>query len=549
MPSLTKTPAWKALLAHKKATDGVHMRDLFAADKGRFEHFSLADDDFILDYSKNRISEETLSLLFELANEAGVDAARQHMFDGEAINQTEQRAAFHVALRNRSKRKMKTAGRNVMADVLKGLEHMGRLVSAVHDGGFRGHTKKKITDVVNIGIGGSDLGPAMVCEALRPYAKSGISVHFVSNVDGAHISLTLDKLNPETTLFIIASKTFTTQETLLNAKTARAWLAESLGEGAIKKHFVALSTNADAVADFGIDRDNMFPFWDWVGGRYSLWSAIGLSIALYLGMDRFEELLEGAFSMDEHFRVAPLDQNMPVVLALIGIWNQNFLEAESLAILPYDQSLRRFPAYLQQLDMESNGKSVDNDGNAVDYATGPIVFGEPGTNGQHAFYQLIHQGSRLVPADFIAPVQSHYPLENHHRVLLSNFLAQTEALMKGKTIKEARQELKDEGYAQKDVKRLSPHKVFAGNKPTNSILFRKLDPFTLGRLIALYEHKVFVQGVIWRINSFDQYGVELGKKLASDILPELDSDALQGAHDASTKGLINLCHSLLGKPS
>ncbi len=514
------------------------MRDLFAKDPGRFERFSLALGDFLLDYSKNRITDETARLLLALARAADVERWRDRMFRGDAINASEDRAVLHTALRNRANRPIYVQGQDVMPEVNGVLAKMRDFVARVRDGSWKGHTGKPIADVVNIGIGGSDLGPAMACEALTPYRKSDLSVHFVSNVDGTHLAETLKGLDPATTLFVVASKTFTTQETLANATSAKAWLLRALGPDATPRHFVALSANTDAVRAFGIDSAAMFPFWDWVGGRHSLWSAIGLSIALAVGMDRFEELLAGAHAMDEHFRAAPLDSNMPVLLALIGVWNANFLGAESYAVLPYDQYLRRFPAFLQQLDMESNGKSATRDGQRCAGSTGPIVFGEPGTNGQHAFYQLLHQGTRLVPADFIAAAESHNPLGDHHDLLIANLLAQTEALMAGKSEAEARAELAAQGLNGAHLERLLPHKIFPGNRPTNTMFYRRLDPHTLGTLIALYEHKVFVQGVIWNVNSFDQWGVELGKQLAGRILPEIKGAKPAGAHDSSTAGLI-----------
>lgn len=537
---LTKLPAWHALQQHYAASAHTTMRALFAADPQRFEKFSLRFDDMLLDFSKNRITEETFKLLLELAVQTDLAGWTEKMFSGAKINTTEDRAVLHIALRNRANRPIVVDGVDVMPAVNAVLAQMRRFSEAVRDGTWRGHTGKVITDVVSIGIGGSDLGPVMVTEALRPYASPTLSTHFVSNVDATHIVETLRYLSPETTLFIVASKTFTTQETLTNAHTARRWLVDALGgDAAVAKHFVALSTNAKAVADFGIDTANMFEFWDWVGGRYSLWSAIGLSIALAIGMDHFEELLDGAHDMDEHFRSTPAAQNLPVIMGLLGIWYNNFHGAQTHAILPYDQYLHRFPAYFQQGDMESNGKCVTRDGESVDYSTGPILWGEPGTNGQHAFYQLIHQGTKLVPADFIAPLESHNPIGLHHKILLSNFFAQTEALMQGKSETEARVELQAQGLSGEALERLLPHKLFPGNRPTNSILFRKLTPRTLGRLIALYEHKIFVQGIIWNINSFDQWGVELGKQLAKAILPELETPGLISAHDASTNGLIN----------
>lgn len=462
------------------------------------------------------------------------------MFSGEKINTTEKRAVLHTALRNRSNRPILVDDQDVMPGVLRVLDQMRHFTERVRNGAWRGYTGKPITDIVNIGIGGSDLGPFMACVALKPYSRSDLRAHFVSNVDGAHLGMTLQRCNPETTLFVVASKTFTTQETLTNARSARQWFLDSAhDETHIAKHFVALSTNAVEVSKFGIDTANMFEFWDWVGGRYSLWSSIGLTIALYLGMDNFEAMLQGGFEMDEHFRSSPLEKNLPVILGLIGVWYNNFFGAQTQAILPYDQSLSRFSAYFQQGDMESNGKFVDRDGSRVDYDTGPIIWGEPGTNGQHAFYQLIHQGTRLIPCDFLMPMKTHYPMGDHHKILFSNFFAQTKALMLGKTMEEARTELQAAGMQGEELEKLLPHKVFEGNHPTNSILFRKLDPKTLGSLIALYEHKIFVQGVIWNINSFDQWGVELGKQLANSILPQLYDKIPVSSHDASTNGLIN----------
>ncbi len=539
MPKLTTLPAWKALTAHHKKVSKLHLRDLFAKDANRFNKFSLHACDILLDYSKNRITDETMPLLFALAKETKVKQAIEKMFNGEKINTTENRAVLHVALRNRSNRPIMVDGTDVMPEVNAVLSQMKSFCAVVRSGEWKGFTGRPITDAVNIGIGGSDLGPLMVTEALKPYAGN-LRVHFVSNVDGTHIAETLKTLNPETTMFIIASKTFTTQETLTNAHTAKRWFLErAKDEQAVKAHFIALSTNAKEVEKFGIDTKNMFGFWDWVGGRYSLWSAIGLSIALSIGFENFEELLSGAFEMDEHFRTAPFEQNLPVVLALLGVWYNNFFGAQTQAILPYDQYLHRFAAYFQQGDMESNGKRVTKTGEVVDYDTGAILWGEPGTNGQHAFYQLIHQGTKLVPCDFIAPCQTHNPLGEHHEILLSNFFAQTEALMKGKTENEAGTELKAQGFKGKELTKLLPHKVFTGNKPTNSLMLPKLTPRTLGALIALYEHKIFVQGVIWNINSFDQWGVELGKQLAKTILPELKTAEPISSHDASTNGLIN----------
>lgn len=540
MSKLTQSEIWKKLQDHQRAIERLHMRDLFATDAQRFDKFSIRYKDVLLDFSKNRITEETMALLLELARFAKVELWRERMFSGEKINITEDRAVLHVALRNRGKQPILVDGHDVMPDVNKVLAHMRDFTARVRNGVWRGYTGKQITDVVNIGIGGSDLGPFMVCNALKPYSRATLNAHFVSNIDGAHLGMTLQKCNPETTLFIVASKTFTTQETITNAKSAREWFLTAAKDPAhIAKHFVALSTNAKEVEKFGIDTANMFEFWDWVGGRYSLWSSIGLPIALNVGMDCFEELLQGGFEMDEHFRTAPLHENMPVILALLGVWYNNFFGAQSHAIFPYDQCLNRFPAYFQQGDMESNGKFVDRDGQRVDYSTGPILWGEPGTNGQHAFYQLIHQGTKMVPADFIIPMETQYPIGEHHKVLLSNFLAQPKALMHGKTETEARIELATAGMQGEALEKLVPHKVFEGNRPTNAIMFRKLDPRTLGSLIALYEHKIFVQGIIWNINSFDQWGVELGKQLAQKILPQLDGNALVHEHDSSTNGLIN----------
>ena len=538
--SLTESPAWKALEQHKNRTASVPMRDLFAQDPKRFEKFSLQFEDILLDYSKNRITEETVRLLHRLAEDIRLKAWIEKMFNGEKINFTENRAVLHTALRNRSNRPVLVEGRDVMPDVNAVLKHMREFSGSVRSGSWKGYSGKAITDVVNIGIGGSDLGPVMVTEALKAYSSPTLQVHFVSNVDGTHIVETLKKLSPDTTLFIIASKTFTTQETLTNAQSAREWfLKTARDEKAVAKHFVALSTNEPEVRKFGIDPANMFGFWDWVGGRYSLWSAIGLPIALCIGMDHFEELLAGAHAMDEHFRSAPFEKNLPVTLALLGIWYNNFHDADTHAILPYDQYLHRFPAYFQQGDMESNGKTVNRSGQRINYSTGPVIWGEPGTNGQHAFYQLIHQGSKLIPCDFLAPAISLNPTGEHHAILLSNFFAQTEALMKGKTEAEVRAELQKEGLSGDALEALVPHKVFTGNRPTNSIFFKKLTPYVLGSLIAMYEHKIFVQGMVWNINSFDQWGVELGKQLAKKILLELKATGPVAGHDSSTNGLIN----------
>jgi glucose-6-phosphate isomerase len=540
MSDLVNTTVWQALVNHQQELNSVQMRDLFAQDTRRFEKFSLRFNDILFDYSKNRISEKTMSLLLRLAHQANLIEIRDAMFSGQKINNTEQRAVLHIALRNRSNRPILVDGEDVMPAVNAVLDKIRIFSEAVRSGEWQGYTGKPITDVVNIGIGGSDLGPKMVTTALKPYGKAGMRVHFVSNIDGTDITETLKKVNPETTLFLIASKTFTTQETMTNAHTARRWFLETAqDEAAISRHFVAMSTNSEAVTAFGIDPNNMFEFWDWVGGRYSLWSAIGLSIALYVGFDNFAALLDGAHQVDEYFRTAPLEENIPVIMALLGIWYNNFFGAESHAILPYDQYLLHFADYFQQGDMESNGKSITKEGQPVDYSTGPIIWGQPGTNGQHAFYQLIHQGTKLIPCDFLAPAQSQNPVGKHHAILLSNYFAQTEALMKGRTAAEARADLAKQGVSGAQLDLLAMAKSFAGNKPTNSIMFKKLTPVTLGSLIALYEHKIFTQGVIWNINSFDQMGVELGKVLAKAILPELENDKMVSTHDSSTNGLIN----------
>jgi len=534
------TSAWGKLQDHFNEAKQFQMKEMFANDPERFEKFSLHFNDIILDFSKNLISEETIELLLELAKETNLKASIESFFTGEKINQTEGRAVLHTALRNSSERKVMVDGKDVMPDVRAVLDKMRKFSNDIISGSWKGYTGKAISDIVNIGIGGSDLGPLMVTEALKPYKKDHINVHFVSNVDGSHIAETLKGLNTETTLFLIASKTFTTQETMTNAFTAREWfLNTAKSDEHIKKHFAALSTNKDAVEAFGIDTQNMFEFWNWVGGRYSLWSAIGLSIACTIGFENFEKLLSGAHQMDEHFRTTEFDRNLPVILALIGIWYNNFFKAETEAILPYDQYLHRFAAYFQQGNMESNGKYVDRGGEKVDYQTGPIIWGEPGTNGQHAFYQLIHQGTKMIPCDFLAPAISHNPISDHHPKLLANFFAQTEALMKGKNRHEVINELKAAGKSDEEIQFLLPFKIFEGNKPTNSILFKKLTPETLGSLIALYEHKIFVQGVIWNIFSFDQWGVELGKQLANQILPELKNEEMISSHDNSTNGLIN----------
>lgn len=542
--TLTDLKAWKDLEKNYAAIRGETMRDMFAADPNRFEEFSISLDSLLLDYSKNRINGETMKLLIDLAKEAGLEKARDAMFSGEKINTTENRAVLHTALRNRSDRPVYVDGKDVMPQIKAVLEKMKTFSTAVRDGQWKGATGKAMTDVVNIGIGGSDLGPVMVVEALKHYQKKGLNTHFVSNVDGTHIVETLKDLNPETTLFIVASKTFTTQETLTNAKTARDWLVAALGEDAVAKHFVALSTNTEEVKKFGIDPANMFEFWDWVGGRYSLWSAIGLSIAIAVGYDNFVELLTGGFEMDEHFRNAPLEKNIPVILGVLGVWYHNFFGAEAYAVLPYDQYLHRLPAYLQQADMESNGKGVSKDGKSVSYTTGPILFGEPGTNGQHSFYQLIHQGTHLIPCDFIVPAVSLNETGDHHPILLSNVFAQAEALMKGKTAAEVRAEFEAQGVDEEKIQKLLNHKIFSGNRPSNVILVEKITPRTLGRLIAMYEHKIFVQGVIWNVNSYDQWGVELGKQLAKKILPEIQSAATATGHDSSTNGLINAARSM-----
>ncbi|HEX9579386.1 MAG TPA: glucose-6-phosphate isomerase [Myxococcales bacterium] len=537
---MPNTKAWTDLRAHAAAMRDVHMRDLFAKDPRRFEKFTLRFEDLLVDVSKHRITEETMRLLLLLAREAQVETWRDRMFAGEKINGTEDRAVLHVALRNRSGKPILVDGKDVMPEVNAVLARMRDFTGRLRSGEWKGETGKRISDIVNIGIGGSDLGPVMACEAMRWAWPEGLRAHFVSNVDGTHLAETVKHVDPASTLFIVASKTFTTQETLMNARSAREWLVSRLGQAAVPKHFVAVSTNALEVAKFGIDTRNMFGFWDWVGGRYSLWSAIGLPIACMVGMDRFEEMLQGAHAMDGHFRTAPLERNIPAVLAVLGVWYANFFGAETHAILPYDQYLHRFAAYFQQGDMESNGKSVDRQGKRItDYTTGPIVWGEPGTNGQHAFYQLIHQGTRLIPCDFIAAVKSFNPLGDHHLVLLANFFAQTEALMKGKTAEEARAELNAAGTPEARIEALVPHKTFPGNRPSTSIMHEQLTPHALGRLIAMYEHKIFVQGIIWNIYSFDQWGVELGKQLAKKIEPELRAPGAVASHDVSTNGLIN----------
>lgn len=536
----TQTQAWQALEAHFAANKETRLKDLFAQDPQRFDKFTLTfGGDILVDYSKNLITEETLKLLIDLAKETDLRSAIDAMFNGDKINMTEGRSVLHVALRNRSDRPIESDGKDVMPEVNAVLAKMKGFCEKIISGEWKGYTGKAIQHVVNIGIGGSDLGPVMITEALRPY-KNHLQMHFVSNVDGTHIAETLKKIDPETTLFLVASKTFTTQETMTNALTARDWFIKIAGDKAhVAKHFAALSTNGKAVAEFGIDTNNMFEFWDWVGGRYSSWSAIGMPIALSVGFENFEALLQGAFEMDMHFATASYEQNVPVLLALIGLWYNNFHGAESEAILPYDQYMHRFPAYFQQGNMESNGKYVDRNGNTVDYQTGPIIWGEPGTNGQHAFYQLIHQGTKLIPCDFLAPAISHNPIGDHHPKLLANFFAQTEALAFGKSKEQVEAEFLAAGKTLEQVKDLVPFKVFEGNRPTNSILFKSLTPKTLGALIAMYEHKIFVQGAIWNIFSFDQWGVELGKQLANKILPELNTAETVTSHDCSTNGLIN----------
>ena len=534
-----QTHAFSLLTKHKAEIADTSIKDLFANDTERFDKFSVRFEDILLDYSKNLITEKTKAILVALANECELDDAIERMFTGDIINQTENRAVLHTALRNRSNSPIAVDGNDIMPDINAVLEKMKGFSEKVISGKWKGYSNKAITDVVNIGIGGSDLGPVMVTEALKPY-KNHLNLHFVSNVDGTHIAEMLKKINPETTLFLIASKTFTTQETMSNANSARDWFIANGGSAEnVAKHFVALSTNEKLVTAFGIDPNNMFGFWDWVGGRYSLWSAIGLSISLSVGYENFIELLEGAHAMDKHFRTENFNENIPVILALLGIWYNNFHGADTQVILPYDQYMHRFAAYFQQGDMESNGKQVGRDGKEVSYQTGPIIWGEPGTNGQHAFYQLIHQGTKLIPADFLAPAISHNPIGQHHQMLLSNFFAQTEALMNGKIREVVEEELVKAGKNQAEIDKLAPFKAFTGNRPTNSIMFKLLTPRTLGSLVAMYEHKIFVQGVIWNVFSFDQWGVELGKQLANQILPELSGNEEVTSHDSSTNGLIN----------
>ncbi|HEY6095157.1 MAG TPA: glucose-6-phosphate isomerase [Gallionellaceae bacterium] len=539
MSQLTRSPAWMALKKHKPVISKHSMRSMFAADPKRFEKFSIQVESLLLDYSKNILDEQTRTLLTDLAHQSQLSHWIERMFSGEKINQTEHRAVLHTALRAPAGSSVWLDARDVMPDVLRVREQMRRYTEGVRNGKVRGHTDKAFTDIVNIGVGGSSLGPYMACEALHPYGSPKLNAHFVSNIDAVDITEKLDILDAETTLFLVSSKTFTTQETITNAHAARAWLVQRLGEEAVGKHFVALSTNLPATAQFGIPDDRVFEFWDWVGGRYSIWSAIGLPIALHIGMDAFEQMLAGGHAMDRHFRDAPFEHNMPVMMALIDIWYTNFFDACSHAILPYDHCLRRFPAYLQQLTMESNGKNVDRDLQPVDYATNRVIWGEAGTNGQHSFYQLIHQGTRAVTADFLAPIMSHVPFGEHHAMLLANCFAQTEALMLGKTADEARAELVAQGLDEAAIAELLPYKVFSGNRPSNTLLFDKLDPYTLGMLIALYEHKVYVQSVVWNINAFDQWGVEYGKQLANRLIPELHSARPIHDHDGSTNALIN----------
>lgn len=537
---LTQLPAWQALQRHFREIAPRHMRDMFAEDPERFSRYSLKVGDILLDYSKNRIDDTTMKLLMQLAHETDVEGWRERMFSGDKINFTEQRSVLHVALRNRGNRPIYVDGEDVMPEVNAELGHMRRFTEQVRSGEWRGHTGRPIKDVVNLGVGGSDLGPLMVCEALKPFGLNAPRMHFVSNVAPSHIAEVLREVDPETTLFIVSSKSFTTQETMINARTARSWfLMHGGGIEGIRQHFVAVSTSTDKVVEFGISPDNMFRFWDWVGGRYSLWSSIGLSIALYIGMDRFEDLLAGAYLMDEHFRTAPLERNMPVIMAMLGVWYNNFFGAQSHAVFPYGNYLRRLPMYLQQADMESNGKTVDRAGQRVDYSTGHILWGGPGTNVQHSFFQLIHQGSHIIPGDFIGAANSHSPIDHHHEMLLANMFAQSQAFMQGRSETEVRQEMEAQGVPEEEVERLLPHKICEGNKPSNTILYRRLTPKALGSLLALYEHKIFVQGIIWGLDSYDQWGVELGKKLANDILPTITNCCDVEQFDSSTNGLIN----------
>lgn len=544
MSQINQSLIWQSLNQHKKDIESISLREMFKSDPNRFNQFHIQFNDLLLDYSKHRISKETISLLIKLAKEADVEGWRNRMFRGEKINSTEHRAVLHTALRNQNTSPIISDGEDVMPKVKNVLKKMRRFSEEVRSGLWRGFSGKAITSVINIGIGGSDLGPAMVCQALKAYGSKTITPYFVSNVDGADLSQVLEKCNPETTLFIIASKTFTTQETMTNAFSARDWFLQAAKDNQhIKKHFVALSTNQHAVSQFGIDTENMFEFWDWVGGRYSLWSAIGLSIALYIGMDGFEDLLKGGFEMDEHFKTAPIEQNIPMMMGLLGIWYINFFNFSTHAILAYDQGLSKLAPYLQQADMESNGKFINRDGEHINYHTGPVIWGEVGTNGQHAFYQLLHQGTEIVPADFIMPIESQYTLgkdgNEHHKILLSNFIAQTQSLMLGKTYHEARAEIEKQGYEGEDIESFIPQKTFEGNRPTSSILFKKLTPKTLGQIIAMYEHKIFTQGIIWNINSFDQWGVEYGKQIAKQVLPKLSEKTPTDNFDSSTNGLIN----------
>ena len=544
MSQINQSPIWQSLNQHKKDIESISLREMFKSDPNRFNQFHIQFNDLLLDYSKHRISKETISLLVKLAKEADVEGWRNRMFEGEKINSTEHRAVLHTALRNQNISPIISDGEDVMPKVKSVLKKMRRFSEEVRSGQWKGFTGKAITSVINIGIGGSDLGPAMVCQALKAYGSKTITPYFVSNVDGADLSQALEKCNPETTLFIIASKTFTTQETMTNAFSARDWFLKAAKDNQhIKKHFVALSTNQHMVSQFGIDTENMFEFWDWVGGRYSLWSAIGLSIALYIGMDGFEELLKGGFEMDEHFKTAPIEQNIPMMMGLLGVWYINFFNFPTHAILAYDQGLSKLAPYLQQADMESNGKFINRDGEHIDFHTGPVIWGEVGTNGQHAFYQLLHQGTEIVPADFIMPIESQYALgkdgNEHHKILLSNFIAQTQSLMLGKTYNEARTEIEKQGYEGEDIESFIPQKTFEGNRPTSSILFKKLTPKTLGQIIAMYEHKIFTQGIIWNINSFDQWGVEYGKQIAKQVLPKLSEKTPTDNFDSSTNGLIN----------
>jgi len=544
MSQINQSSIWQSLNQHKKDIESISLREMFKSDPNRFNQFHIQFNDLLLDYSKHRISKETINLLVKLAKEADVEGWRNRMFEGEKINTTEHRAVLHTALRNQNHSPIISDGEDVMPKIKSVLKKMRSFSEEVRSGQWKGFTGKAITSVINIGIGGSDLGPAMVCQALRAYGSKTITPYFVSNVDGADLSQALEKCNPETTLFIIASKTFTTQETMTNAFSARDWFLKVAKDNQyIKKHFVALSTNHHAVSKFGIDTENMFEFWDWVGGRYSLWSAIGLSIALYIGMDGFEELLKGGFEMDEHFKTAPIEQNIPMMMGLLGVWYINFFNFPTHAILAYDQGLSKLAPYLQQADMESNGKFINRDGEYIDFHTGPVIWGEVGTNGQHAFYQLLHQGTEIVPADFIMPIESQYAIgkdgNEHHKILLSNFIAQTQSLMVGKTYDEARAEIEKQGYEGEDIESFIPQKTFEGNRPTSSILFPKLSPNTLGQIIAMYEHKIFTQGIIWNINSFDQWGVEYGKQIAKQVLPQLSEEIPTDHFDSSTNGLIN----------